>query len=172
MKTKKLAIRAALLAVLITIGAAALHEMNMAPGAHSPYDIPATVTRVVDGDTIEVSLDGTKEKVRLIGVDTPESVHPDAGRNVPYGKIAAEFTRSHLEGQTIGLEFDVQERDKYGRLLAYVYVNDVMFNDLLLAEGHARVATYPPNVKYVERFTATQTQARENREGMWGIEPE
>ena len=114
------------------------------------------VTRVVDGDTIIVDLNGVEERVRLIGIDTPESVHPDASRNLPEGKVASEFTKSRLEGKEVKLEFDVQERDQYGRLLAYVYIDGVMFNKTLLSEGYARIATYPPNVKYVEDFTAIQ----------------
>ena len=125
------------------------------------------VTRVVDGDTIVVEINGTEEKVRLIGIDTPESVHPDADRNVEYGKIASAFTEEQIEGKLVSLEFDVQERDKYGRLLAYVYLDDKMFNEMLLAEGHAMVATYPPNVKYVDRFLEIQSQAREAKLGLW-----
>jgi micrococcal nuclease len=128
------------------------------------------VLRVVDGDTIEVSFNGKAEKVRFIGVDTPESVHPDASRNVPYGKIASEFTSGMLSNQTVGLEFDVQERDQYGRLLAYVYLNGVMFNKTLLDEGHASVSTYPPNVKYVDIFTAAQQAARAAGKGQWSYQ--
>ena len=125
------------------------------------------VTRVIDGDTIEVEIDGTAEKVRLIGIDTPESVHPDQDRNVPYGSIASEFTKEQLSGKSVGLEFEVQERDKYGRLLAYVYLGGKMFNETLLEQGHAVVSTYPPNVKYVEQFTQLQQQAREQGVGLW-----
>ena len=129
------------------------------------------VTRVIDGDTIEVEIDGATEKVRLIGIDTPESVHPDQDRNVPYGAISAAFTRKQLDGRSVGLEFDVQERDKYGRLLAYVYLNGKMFNETLLEQGHAVVSTYPPNVKHVDRFTELQRQARENGVGLWSASP-
>jgi len=127
----------------------------------------AKVIRVVDGDTLEVEFNGKTEKVRLIGVDTPESVHPDVSKNVPEGKTASEFTKSKLEGKEIELEFDVQERDQYGRLLAYVWYNGEMFNKVLLQEGYARVATYPPNVKYVDEFTEIQKVARENNKGFW-----
>ena len=130
---------------------------------------PAKVTRVVDGDTIEVLLDGVTEKVRLIGIDTPESVHPDNSKNVPYGKIATAFTKEKLDGKDVELEFDVEERDQYGRLLAYVYLDGVMFNKTLLDEGHATVTTYPPNVKYVDIFTEAQTAARDAEKGLWDI---
>jgi micrococcal nuclease len=129
--------------------------------------LPASVLRVVDGDTIEVDLEGTKETVRMIGVDTLESVHRDADRNVPYGKVATAYTESMLDGKDVMLELDVEERDKYGRLLAYVWLGDVMFNELLVAEGHASILTYPPNVKYKELFTAAQTEARDAGKGQW-----
>lgn len=125
------------------------------------------VTRVVDGDTFEVDFNGTKEKIRLIGVDTPESVHPDANKNSEDGKIASEYTKGYLEGKEVALEFDAQERDKYGRLLAYAWINGEMYNKHLLSAGYAQVATYPPNIKYVDDFTALQKTARENKVGLW-----
>lgn len=115
-----------------------------------------TVTRTIDGDTIEVLIDGNTEKIRLIGIDTPESVHPDQSKNVPEGKIASEFTKSKLEGKQVALELDVEERDRYGRLLAYVWIDNVMFNKTLLSEGLAQVSTYPPNVKYTNDFLALE----------------
>lgn len=125
------------------------------------------VVRVVDGDTIEVSINGTAEKVRLIGVDTPETVHPTIGEE-PYGREASNFTKKMLTDKEIKLEFDVEERDRYGRLLAYVWLDEELFNEVLLKEGYAQLATYPPNVKYVERFKAAQKEAREAGRGLWG----
>lgn len=138
----------------------------------SPGDLagPYPVTRVVDGDTIVVDIAGEENKVRLIGVDTPESVHPDESRNVPYGKISSEFTKNALLGNLVYLEYDVEARDRYGRILAYVWLDDVMFNKTLLSEGHAVLATYPPNVRYVEEFTKLQTQARNQGKGVWADE--
>lgn len=138
----------------------------------APGDLagPYPVTRVVDGDTIVVDIAGEENKVRLIGVDTPESVHPDESRNVPYGKISSEFTRDALLGNLVYLEYDVETTDRYGRILAYVWLDDVMFNKTLLSEGHAMLATYPPNVRYVEEFTALQTQARNQGKGLWADE--
>ena len=104
-----------------------------------------TVIRVIDGDTLKINYNGKEESVRLIGVDTPESVHPDAEKNTEIGKKASEFSKNYLEGKEITLEFDIQERDKYGRLLAYVYLNGIMYNKTLLEEGYAKIATYPPN---------------------------
>lgn len=128
------------------------------------------VTRVVDGDTIIVDVDGTEERIRMIGIDTPESVHPDADRNVEYGKVASAFTREKLQDQNVTLEYDVEERDRYGRILAYVWLDGEMLNKTLLQEGHAKVATYPPNVKYVDDFTALQEQARDNEKGVWAYD--
>ncbi|AGA67962.1 micrococcal nuclease-like nuclease [Desulfitobacterium dichloroeliminans LMG P-21439] len=128
---------------------------------------PYTVERVVDGDTIILRMEGQIERVRLIGIDTPESVPNNPDRVVPYGKVAAEFTRNLLDDKKVELELDVEERDKYDRLLAYVYLNGEMVNKLLLREGHATVATYPPNVKYVEDFMALQKEAQRQRKGIW-----
>jgi micrococcal nuclease len=157
----------ALLAVSLIV---ALSYVLFPGEARDGLDGPYPVDRVVDGDTIVVLMDGTEEKVRLIGVDTPESVHPDPDRNVPYGKVAAEFTRSRLLGQQVYLEYDVETRDKYGRILAYVWIGDEMFNRTLLSEGHAMLATFPPNVRYVDEFTVLQAEAREAGRGLWSVE--
>lgn len=130
-------------------------------------DTNAHVVKVVDGDTILVDFNGTQEKVRLIGIDTPESVHPDQSRNVPEGKVASDFTKNALTDKDVKLVFDVQERDKYGRLLAYVFVDGVMFNKTLLSAGMAKVATYPPNVAHVDEFKALQDEAKANQVGFW-----
>jgi micrococcal nuclease len=135
-----------------------------------PAAVSYKVLRVVDGDTFTITFNGQTERVRLIGVDTPESVHPDPDKNVEYGKIASEFTTGYLLGKDVTLEFDVQERDQYGRLLAYVWIGGKMFNEVLLLEGHAQVATFPPNVKYVETFLVAQADARERGVGLWAYE--
>ena len=125
------------------------------------------VVRVVDGDTFVVNFNGKDEKVRLIGVDTPESVHADSSKNTKEGILVSDYTKSKLNGKIVKLEFDVQERDKYGRLLAYVYIDGEMYNKHLLEIGYAKIATYPPNVKYVEEFKEIQKEARENKVGLW-----
>lgn len=126
------------------------------------------VTHVRDGDTFEIDYYGKNEAVRLIGIDTPESVHADESRNTEEGKIASDFTKELLKDAYVALEFDVEERDQYGRLLAYAYVDGEMLNKILLVEGYAQVATYPPNVKYVDDFTQLQKVAREKGVGLWG----
>lgn len=125
------------------------------------------VTRVVDGDTIKVNFNGKEESLRFIGMDTPESVHPDSSKNGPLGKIASDYTRSMLEGKEIAIEFDVGERDHYGRLLGYVWVDGHMLNKTLVEKGYAKMATYQPNVRYVDDFKTLQEDARKNNRGFW-----
>jgi endonuclease YncB( thermonuclease family) len=133
----------------------------------SRLDGPYKVVRVVDGDTVILDIDGVDERVRLIGIDTPEAVHPDPARNVLFGKIASAYTKSMLDGKDVMIELDIEERDQYGRLLAYVYINGDMFNKSLLEGGYAKVTTYPPNVKYVDQFIVLQKKAREAGKGLW-----
>jgi micrococcal nuclease len=135
---------------------------------------PANVTRVIDGDTIEVALDNEIITVRLIGIDTPETVHPTEPVEC-YGPAASRFTTGALQGRPVRLEFDVERIDRYGRTLAYVWLGAELFNETLVARGFAQVTTYPPNVKYVDRFLAAQRDARSHERGLWGAvcnEPE
>lgn len=127
------------------------------------------VNRVVDGDTIEVTINGNTEKVRLILVDTPETVHPQKPVQ-PFGPEASDFAKKHLEGQQIFLELGVQERDKYGRLLGYVWLGDKLFNKMLLEEGLARVSVFPPNTKYIDDFKVVEKSAKDAKKGIWSLE--
>lgn len=145
-------------------------EQNVSNSSDEPTNnVSVDVLRVVDGDTIVVDFNDTKERVRFIGVDTPETVHPELGEE-PFGKEASDYTKQRLEGQTIELEFDVQERDQYGRLLAYIWIGNEHLNATMLKEGYATLSTWPPNVKYVDEFTQYQKQAREAQKGLWGID--
>lgn len=128
------------------------------------------VVRVIDGDTIRVRINKQEETVRYIGVDTPETVHPTCGIE-PYGIEASNFNKKLVEGKTVQLEFDVDSRDRYGRLLAYVYVDTLFVNAELVKQGYAQLMTVPPNVRYVELFKELQTAAREDKRGLWGIPP-
>ena len=134
--------------------------------SHPQHLIQATVSRVFDGDTIAAQINGKAEKIRLIGMDTPETKKP----NTPvmyYGPEASAYTQKRLEHQQVELEFDVEERDRYGRLLAYVWINRELFNRTLVQKGYARMYTFPPNVKYVELFKEDQASARKKNLGIW-----
>jgi micrococcal nuclease len=127
----------------------------------------AEVLRVVDGDTIEVLIGGEEEDVRYIGVDTPESVAP--GEPVEcFGEEASEFNAGLVEGEEVTLVFDAELRDQYGRLLAYVYVGDVLVNAELLARGFARTLEIEPNTSKAPRFERLARQAGAAGRGLWG----
>lgn len=128
------------------------------------------VVRVVDGDTIVVSIDEKEVTVRLIGVDTPESVHEDERKNTAEGDEASFWMADRLVGKQVYLEYDKQPTDDYGRTLAYVYLDDgkTMVNRLLLENGLARVMTVEPNSRYADDFISFQTTAREKGVGFWG----
>ena len=121
------------------------------------------VTRVIDGDTIEI-VGGAR--VRYIGIDAPETVHPE--KPVEYfGKEASEKNRELVGGKRVYLEKDVQDEDKYGRLLRYVWVDDMMVNAELVRLGYAYSYTYPPNVKYQKYFLQLEKEARDQGRGLW-----
>ncbi len=126
------------------------------------------VVRVIDGNTIQVCcVFGDRVKVRYIGVDTPETHHPMRGVE-PYGMEAAEANRKLVDGKKVRLEFDVEQFDKYGRTLAYVYLEDGTFvNAWLVKNGYAMVMTVPPNVKHQELFLKLQAEARGAGRGLW-----
>ncbi len=128
---------------------------------------PALVTRVVDGDTIEVEIGGQAYRVRYIGIDTPETVHPSKPVQC-FGPEASARNKALVEGKTVGLEKDVSETDQYGRLLRYVWIGAEMVNAALVRDGYAQVSTYPPDVKYQEMFLELQRAAREEGRGIWG----
>ena len=132
--------------------------------------VAAQVVRVIDGDTIDVVIDGVQFRVRYIGVDTPETHHPSRGVE-PFGFEATEANRALVEGKTVYLEKDISETDRYGRLLRYVWLADGrMVNEVLTAEGYAQVSTYPPDVKYQEAFLTAQREARDQGRGLWSAQ--
>ncbi len=138
----------------------------LAVGAAGAGTIEGAVVRVVDGDTIYVQLADRVEKIRYIGVNTPEIHHPIKGEE-PGGREAAQVNRGLVNGRRARLELDVQTRDRYGRLLAYVWVGDTMVNAELVRLGYAQVMTVPPNVRYQDLFLKLQRQAREAARGLW-----
>ena len=139
------------------------------------------VHQVIDGDTLKVFYKGKLESIRLIGIDTPEnSDNPKARRDskrykmdisiiISHGKKATEFVRELVrKGDIVSIEFDVQRRDKYKRLLGYVFLsNDRMLNHIIIRSGYAYVMTIPPNVKYSDLFLRAYRLARQNRAGLW-----
>jgi endonuclease YncB( thermonuclease family) len=141
--------------------------------------IPVQVTSVIDGDTIRVRFEsGLEERVRLIGVDTPESTN----QIEPFGRESAAFTQRRIEGRAVFLETDVSERDRFGRLLAYVWllqpINDSeaevrakMFNAELLLQGYARIMSIAPNIKYADMFLRFERDARGAGRGLWAATP-
>lgn len=137
----------------------------------------ASVQRVVDGDTIVVDFStGERERVRLIGVNTPETVHPKKPVEY-YGKEASNFTKRELTGKRVWLQMDVQVRDRYQRALGYVWLETPeegestirrgMFNARLLLEGYGQVMTIQPNVRYADMLVKFQREAREQSKGLW-----
>jgi micrococcal nuclease len=140
-----------------------------APSGQQAEAGTATVTRVVDGDTIQVRVGGEAEKVRLIGIDTPET-HGPGGLRECFGTEATRRAQALLPtGTTVRLVRDVEPRDRYGRLLAYVYrTTDGLFVNLTLAvEGYAATLTYPPNVAHAKELDAATRAARGADRGLW-----
>lgn len=163
----------ALTATLVTGAAACSPGGAVAPTPDStlPGGVAAnaTVERVVDGDTVLVSFDGRSETVRLIGIDTPETVKPDTPVQC-FGPEASALTTSLLPaGTAVRIERDVEARDHYGRLLGYVYraVDGLFVNLELVATGHAVLLTYPPNVTHVAQFVDAANVAERADLGLW-----
>jgi micrococcal nuclease len=151
-----------------TIGLVGLLMVGILFAGEPPRPLTGPVVKVIDGDTIDVELDGQRVRVRYIGINTPETKHPTKGRE-PCGREASAANRQLVEGQTVRLELDVRHWDRYQRLLAYVYVGDVMVNAELVRQGYAQVATFPPNVRYQSQFIDLQRAAREEKAGCWKI---
>jgi len=172
----------------VAISACGGHEVDLSrqspallstePGGYET----AQVGRVVDGDTLEVTITGRSEgpaaglaelgevyKLRLIGIDTPESVKPGSPVEC-FGKEASEAAAALLEGQEVTLVKDVEETDAYERLLRYVYLGEELANARLVLNGYASAYTYPPNVRHSELFVDLQRQAREASAGLWAPE--
>ena len=128
----------------------------------------AKVVAVIDGDTIDVDLgEGNVKRVRYIGVDTPESVDPKQPVQC-FSKEATAKNKELVENEIVGLEKDVSETDRYGRLLRYVYMGDLFINHVLVSEGYASAISYPPDVKYQDKLREAEQQARTSYKGLWG----
>jgi micrococcal nuclease len=173
--------RARSVVVLLALASLLALVAPVLSGPPSPYPLPrgeraalalvGTVVRTVDGDTVHVRLADRVEKVRYIGIDTPEVHHPTRGEE-PGGRAATDINRSLVGDRPVRLEPDVQLRDRYGRLLAYVWVKrtdgvEVMVNAEMVRLGYAQVMTIPPNVRHAEMFRKLAAEARENHRGLW-----
>lgn len=168
--------------LVVGLGQWTVKEINKGTKDNASTQEPASstwlkVVAVMDGDTFKLE---NGHKVRLIGIDTPESHdNPKLQKDVKklnisrrvileMGQKAAAFTKDLLEGQLVRLEYDVQPHDRYGRDLAYVYLQDGrMVNEWIIAQGYAYPLTIPPNVKYADRFKELFNEAREQRRGLW-----
>jgi len=140
-------------------------EAAILPVASPVPDGFVLVKAAVDGDTLELA-DGTR--VRYIGVDTPETVHPSKPVQC-FGREASAFNHGLVDGRPVRLEKDVSDTDKYGRLLRYVYLEDGTFLNLeLVRQGYAKVVTYPPDVAHAAEFQAAMAEARTAGRGLWG----
>jgi micrococcal nuclease len=133
------------------------------------HTLTGPVVSVVDGDTIDVQLAGRTVRVHYLGINAPETKHPEE-RVESFGPEADAANRRLVEGKTVRLELDVEPWDRYHRLLAHVHVGDLMINAELVHQGYAQVATYPPNVKHQDMFLTLQHDARMARRGLWGAQ--
>ncbi len=134
------------------------------PGPKRSEDGLSKVTRVIDGDTIELE---SGQRVRYIGLNAPESVDPRKPVQC-FGQEAVKKNKELVEGKKVRLEKDVSETDKYRRLLRYVYLEDTFINDYLIRQGYAYASSYPPDVKYQERFKEAEEEARQITEACGG----
>jgi micrococcal nuclease len=140
-------------------------------GGRTAASFDATVVHTVDGDTIDVQLrNGRIERVRILGADTPETVDPRKPVQC-YGHEASAYTKARLLGRRVRLETDAEVRDKYGRLLAYVYVDGKRYDDELLRLGYARLLIIPPNGIHAQAMLKAELAARSEHRGMWGACP-
>lgn len=142
-------------------------SQTSAPASSEKY----LVTKVVDGDTFQINYNGQKVSVRMVGIDTPETVDPRRPVGC-FGKNASNETKRLIEGKEVVLIKDISDTDKYNRLLRYVYLplsggQNLFINDYLVRQGFAKAYTYPPDVKYNERFLEAEKEARENLRGLW-----
>lgn len=168
--------------------ACAVHQVRLDVQAPATFaDEPggyelAEVTRVIDGDTVEVRIverisgpgagsgrPGATYSVRLVGIDTPESVHPSKAVEC-FGRESSSAATALLDGREVRLVRDVEDRDRFDRLLRYVYLGEEMANARLVTNGYAYAYTYPPNVRWSELFVQLQREARGNDRGLWSNE--
>jgi micrococcal nuclease len=152
--------------LIFTLLAFGCSSARAGSGARISTELLAPVTRVTDGDTIHVTFQGHDERVRLIGIDSPE-VPWYGGRGECFGVEAGLFARNRLSGRSVRLAFDVDRRDRYDRLLAYVYVKEELFNLTLVRLGYARADPVPPDTRMAAELAKAEGEAREAGRGLW-----
>ena len=174
------------LSVPVALAACSSHQVSLVEQAPAPLAVEpsgyeeAVVTRVVDGDTIVARITartegpgagsapvGAEVRIRLIGIDTPESVKPNSPVEC-FGKEASAALKALIQGNEVKLVRDVEDADRYDRLLRYVYLGDEMANARMVANGYASAYTYPPSVRHSSLFVELEREARENDRGLWG----
>jgi micrococcal nuclease len=169
-----------LVVLLITLALVAMQQYTtpskrmliVSTSTAETHTILYPVVRVIDGDTVEIERDGTHTKVRLIGIDTPEVVDPRKPVQC-FGREASHQAHILLDGARVFIETDPSQNtyDKYGRLLAYVFLPDGTFiNEYMIAEGYAHEYTYDLPYKYQTEFKAAEKSARESHKGLWAPE--
>lgn len=163
--------------LLLIAGSTAVQAATTPQAAVPTGAVEAVMVSVTDGDTIKVNLDGQTQTVRLIGIDTPEVVDPQQPVQC-FGPEASKRTKAAVPpGRHVWLEKDVSETDRYGRLLRYVWIvsprdhQAYLINEILVDEGYAVSSTYPPDVKYQDRFLKDQQEARDAGRGLWSACP-
>lgn len=159
------------LACLVSLPSPSPSSSPSAPREERSTHFTGRVVRTVDGDTVHVRVADRIEKVRYIGIDTPEVHHPTRGEE-PGGRAATDINRRLVGDRPVRLEPDVQLRDRHRRLLAYVWVKradgvEVMVNAEMVRLGYAQVLTVPPNVRHAETFRKLAAEAREHHRGLW-----
>jgi micrococcal nuclease len=157
----------ALLAILIVVLVSGGEDEAADQGPSAADPVTARVSRVVDGDTVEVAYAGETETVRYIGVDTPESVKPDTPVQC-YALAASHFNERLVEGERVRIAYDAERRDVYGRLLAYVYRGETFVNAELVRGGYARTLTIEPNDRFAGLLDRLQQAAANAGRGLWG----
>src|SRR3954463_4060343 len=157
-----------LILLLAAFAIAALSLWRPVGGGPGPAGSEGVVTRVVGGDTVPVAVGGHDETVRYIGIDTPESVKPGTPVQC-FAHAASAANRRLIDGQRVRLRYDAEQRDRYGRLLGYVYREGggAFVNAALVRDGYARTLTIPPNVHFAGRFATLARGARDDRRGLW-----
>ncbi len=153
--------------LVVVVALLVLRPWEVERGEGGPASVSAEVVRVVDGDTVEIAFEGRREDLRLIGVDTPETVKPDTPVQC-FGPQASAFSHSRLEGRAVTVDFGVERHDVYGRLLGYLHLGGSMFNATLVRRGLARSLTIPPNDRYAPLFRRLELQAARSGRGLWG----